>query len=145
MPIRAVADTNLFVSLARGGGATLRRFVELWDQEKFVLITSPPVLEELYGVLRRMRSSGQIPHQPHELVEILERRCERSPGAELVRGVCRDPDDDKFLSCAVEGQADYLVTGDGDLLALGEYQGIRIVTPRQFVQVLDALENEPTV
>jgi len=59
-----------------------------------------------------------------------------------VRGVCRDPDDDPVIGTAVAATADYLVTGDGDLLALGEYQGVRIVSARQFLAVLDAAEGE---
>ena len=55
------------------------------------------------------------------------------PGAR----VCSDPDDDKFLAAAVGGRADYLVTGDvSDLLHLGEYKGVAIVSPRDFVSRL---------
>jgi predicted nucleic acid-binding protein len=48
---------------------------------------------------------------------------------------CRDPKDDKFLSLAVCGRATHLVTGDADLLALNPFEGIRIVTPRQFLEI----------
>ena len=51
-------------------------------------------------------------------------------------GVCRDPDDDYLLGCAVAGAADYLVTGDEDLLAVGRYQGLAIVTAREFLAIL---------
>jgi len=53
-------------------------------------------------------------------------------------GVCRDPKDDHFVACAVEGKADYIVTTDKDLLVLGEYQGIKIIRPDKFVTILDA-------
>lgn len=57
-------------------------------------------------------------------------------GALVLTGVCRDPKDDKFLACAIEGEADYLVSGDQDLLAIGSYQGIQIVKPAQFLNIL---------
>ncbi len=49
-----------------------------------------------------------------------------------MRGVCRDPDDDRILACAVAAKADYLVSGDSDLLDLQEFLGIKIVSPKTF-------------
>jgi predicted nucleic acid-binding protein len=51
--------------------------------------------------------------------------------------VCEDPDDDKYLAAALEGRAQYIVTGDRPFLALREYKGVRVVTPRTFLEVLD--------
>jgi putative PIN family toxin of toxin-antitoxin system len=51
--------------------------------------------------------------------------------------VSRDPDDDKFLETAVTGQADYIVSGDKDLLDLGEYEGIKILKPAEFLAIFD--------
>jgi putative PIN family toxin of toxin-antitoxin system len=50
-----------------------------------------------------------------------------------ISGVSRDPDDDKYLTCAVEAQADCIVTGDKDLLSLGDYRGIAILRPAEFL------------
>ena len=49
-----------------------------------------------------------------------------------VSGVCRDSDDDNILGCVVAANADYLVTGDTDLLVIGHFDGVKIVTPRDF-------------
>jgi putative PIN family toxin of toxin-antitoxin system len=57
--------------------------------------------------------------------------------SDAVSGVSRVPDDDAILAAAMEGCADYIVTGDQDLLAIGDYQSIRIVTPRVFLQRLN--------
>jgi predicted nucleic acid-binding protein len=54
-----------------------------------------------------------------------------------VSGVATHPEDDLILAAAVSAQADYLVTGDARLQALGSYQGVKIVTPREFVQILE--------
>jgi putative PIN family toxin of toxin-antitoxin system len=55
----------------------------------------------------------------------------------LVSGVCRDPDDDQILSCALSAKADYLVTGDIDLLELKEFRGIKILNPGAFELLFD--------
>jgi len=52
----------------------------------------------------------------------------------VVHGICRDPNDNMILESAVMGKAEVIVTGDKDLLALGEYEGIRILTPRAFLE-----------
>ena len=54
-----------------------------------------------------------------------------------VTGVVRDPNDDMIVACALAAGADYIVTRDKDLLSLGEHEGIRIVTPRQFLDLLE--------
>jgi putative PIN family toxin of toxin-antitoxin system len=51
-----------------------------------------------------------------------------------LRGICRDPNDDMILECAVEAQADLIVSGDKDLLTLKQYKGVRILTPRAFLE-----------
>ena len=49
----------------------------------------------------------------------------------------RDPKDDAVVACAKEGEADYIVSGDQDLLALSEHEGIQVVTPRRFMEILE--------
>ena len=52
-----------------------------------------------------------------------------------VASVCADPDDDKYVAAAIEGRAAFVVTGDPDLLTLGEHEGIQIITPRAFLDL----------
>jgi len=54
--------------------------------------------------------------------------------AEQITGICRDPDDDKFISCAVSASAEFIVSGDRDLLDLGLYESIRIISPSDFLK-----------
>jgi uncharacterized protein len=61
----------------------------------------------------------------------------RIPLTVSVSGVATHPEDDMILATALSAQADYLVTGDRQLQALGEFRGVRIVSPRQFVMVLE--------
>jgi predicted nucleic acid-binding protein len=57
-------------------------------------------------------------------------------GARQLSGVCKDPDDDKYVAAALEGRAAYVVTGDRAFLALKEHLGVAIVTPRSFLDLL---------
>lgn len=65
-------------------------------------------------------------------------QAEVTPGQLTLPGVTRDPKDDAVVACAVEESADLIVSGDQDLLALGQYEGIQVVTPAQFAEILAA-------
>ena len=72
-----------------------------------------------------------------ELVRGLERFSEHVPGVLELSGACRDPKDDRFLACAVEGGAHYLVSSDYDLLDMRRYRDVAIVNPGQFLLALE--------
>ena len=82
--------------------------------------------------------AGELDISPISFVEFLRHSDELVVLADVVvdtgavKGVCRDPDDDVVLAAAVEGRAAVIVTGDDDLLALGAYEGIPIITPKAF-------------
>jgi len=54
-----------------------------------------------------------------------------------VKGVCRDPDDDKFIECATAGRASFVVTGDKDLCDLGAYESVRICNVSEFMEMFE--------
>ncbi len=75
-----------------------------------------------------------------ERADFLDKLIERSDvtaGKQLLQLVGRDVKDDKFLACGFEAKADYIITGDNDLLVLKKYEGIKIVTPREFLKILN--------
>lgn len=138
--IRAVVDTNLLVSYALTKGMTLSRLIEHWEKGTFAYLTSPPIIEELKEVLKRPHLREKMVADPQPLIDVVEADTEQIAGELVLEGVCRDPKDDIFIACAIEGAADYIVTGDKDLLDMGQYQGIKIVRPGEFVTLLDVLE-----
>ena len=77
------------------------------------------------------------PEQREGLLELLEEETERVSLRVAVQGVATHPEDDLILATAVSAQADYLVTGDKQLLALGSFQGVRIVAPAAFLAILE--------
>jgi putative PIN family toxin of toxin-antitoxin system len=139
MPARGVIDTNVLVSGLISGQGPPRRIVDAWLDGRFLLITSLYQVEELHHVLTYPRIASRIRLEEAELELLLVAflsQAELVPGHYQLPGITRDPKDDAVVSCAVEGEADFIVSGDQDLLVLGEYEGIRFVTPRDFVELL---------
>lgn len=137
--IRAVLDTNQYVSMAIKAGGLADQLLAAWREERFILLLSPPILEEIIRILQSPRLRRLIRLTAAELnglVESLLLDAELTPGRLTLHIVTRDPSDNMFLACAVEGRADYIVSGDRDLLVLGSYEGIPIVTAREFVRIL---------
>jgi len=136
--MRAVVDTNVLVSgLIRPRGPIGLVIRGLRDR-RFVSIVSRPILEAIVDVLTRPRLREKYGLNNEAVETFLRFLVLRSelvlPTVEIER--CRDPRDDMFLEAAVAGNADWLVTGDGDLLELGSHDRIRIVSPASFVAEL---------
>lgn len=142
MPVRAVLDTNVLVSgLVAQEGAS-HRILEAWLQSRFTLVTSLYLVDELAHVLAYPRIARRLRITPDEVEAILAAlvsQAEVTASVLCLPGVTRDPKDDPVVACAREGEADYIVSGDQDLLALGRYEGIRMATPRGFAEILKSL------
>jgi len=141
--MRAVLDTNVLISatLIRGGNED--RILRAWQRGAFELVLSRATLAELgralfYEKLRRKRWVSE--EEARLLLELLAAECILVPGKVAVKA-SRDPQDDMFLAAAVEGEAEYVVSGDKDLLSVGAYRGIEIVSPAGFVRILREAEN----
>jgi putative PIN family toxin of toxin-antitoxin system len=130
--MRLVVDTNVFVSAALKENS-LPFLVVRWIEQYDGLLKSSATEQQLLEVLARPYiAAATIPALREGVARMLA-------AAELVAineriAACRDPTDDKFLELAVNGRADLIVSGDGDLLALNPFREIPIVTPAAFVQ-----------
>ena len=129
--LRGVFDNNVLISAALLGGVPRQAFDKLLDNG--TILVSVLVLLELAEVLSRPKFDKYVTHDERmrfmvsflkvaEMVEISETIT-----------VCRDPKDDKLLELAISGKADFLVTGDKDLLVLNPFRGVEILTPREFL------------
>ena len=139
MRVSAALDTNALVSGLMIADGPPRQIVDAWLTACFDLVTSLYLMDELAQVLSYPGIAERLRLDEGELNAILAAllsRAKVTPGEPRLPGVARDPKDDAVVACAVEGRADYIVTGDQDLLALGEHQGIRVVTPRRFLGIL---------
>lgn len=136
--ISAVLDTNVIASAVLIRGGIEDRVLRAWFAGQYRVVLSAPILEEVQRVLQYPRVRSRRWMSDEETGHLLEQLAESSllvEGKQRLR-ISRDPADDKFLAAALEGNADYVVTGDADLLELGKYRDSEIVTPRQFLQVL---------
>jgi len=138
--LRAVLDTNVIVSaLIRPEGPPGQVLARLVD-DAFVLVLSPALVDELRHSLRRPRVRKYVDLPGREIearIAQLETLADPVAGKLQLKVAVRDPGDLMVLAAAVEGRADHVVTGDADLLTLGEHQGIAIVTPRAFLDFLN--------
>jgi len=130
--MRVVIDTNVFVSSFFGGNP--RKIIDLWKNERITLCLSNAVLDEYIDVLRRIGLKDE--DELEELLSLFSRGFNilfttKTPKLKIIKN---DPDDDKFIECAVALKAKAVITGDREVLAMKEYMGIRILTPQQFLE-----------
>ena len=108
-----------------------------WINNKFRLIISPAARHELYQIVAKKAKALKIfPEYASEWLEVVDQKSVLVRPKERIE-VCRDPKDNMLLEAAVAGgKADYLVTGDEDLLILKTFGETKIVTPAKFLTLL---------
>ena len=137
--IRAVLDANVFVSAVLSPKGVPAHILTAWRADRFHLVTSEAILQEIDRVLRYPRIRKRHRWMEEEIkvfVGDLGRLAILASGEHTLRVISEDPSDNRYLECAIQGEAEYLVSGDQHLLQLGAYQKIRIVTPRDFLDVV---------
>lgn len=131
--MRVVLDTNVFASSALGG--QIGAINAAWRASQFTLIMSDVIFSEYIDVLSRPKL-----HLTAEIVSAIiarvQRKAEFVTSTEIITAVEADPTDNKFLEAALEGQADYVVSGDRHLLDLKTFRSIPILTAREFIERL---------
>ena len=134
--IRVVLDTNVLISVLLFKGE-LSKIVELWQEGKIVPIISRETFDELRTVLEYPKFSltaaeikSLIEHEVLPFFEVVN-------VSKHVQGACRDPGDDKFISCAISANAEFIVTGDKDLSDLKKYQLVRIIQASNFIKMFE--------
>lgn len=128
---RVVIDTNVFISAILKSGNPAK-IVTLWRKGKIHLLLSPFLAAEILTVLDRLGIKSTYIQEltyrlEHHTIQIL-------PASHIT--LCRDPKDNEILSLAVDGVADYIVTGDSDLLTLGKIERTMIMKPKEFLQIM---------
>ncbi len=139
--VRAVLDANVFVSAAiRPEGPPGRIIEQFLRADAFTLVLSDDIVDEVmrafaYPKVRRCLRRGLDPALWMEDLVLLADFVLEPIQAPAVSS---DPDDNKYLGAAIAGRASLVVTGDPHLLTVSEYEGVRIVTPRTFLDLLSA-------
>lgn len=140
--MRAVIDTNILVRALIKPTGTVGPVLQRLRQGDYTLLYGMPLLEELVDVLNRPRLRDKYRLTEVDIRTVASLILLRGEEVKPIEPVtaCRDPKDDKFLAVAVAGQADALVSGDEDLLVLHPFRGIPIVSPAEFLELLDEAE-----
>jgi len=139
-PVRAVVDTNLFISGFFAAQGYTYQLQEMWLHGAFELAVSKKILNEIRSTL------GKTVIRKKLLIE----KGEQNEIVALIRGkahivtkdryetdkIKKDRTDNKFLACALEAKADYIVSGDNHLLEIKHYHGVQIVNAKTFVEKL---------
>jgi putative PIN family toxin of toxin-antitoxin system len=133
--IKVVLNTNILISAVVFGGKP-REIIEAAVKGKIQLVLTDEIIGEMKGVLE-----GKKFQYPAEFTDLIIRELKTL--AEIVKSkrsiavVEKDPEDNRVLECAQEAQADFIVSGDGDLLRIENFKGTKILTPGKFLDILD--------
>lgn len=136
MPIRAVIDTSVMVSVAFAQEGVAKELRDSIAASAFFLVTSRAILRELYEVLHYPRIVKQFEASEEHIDEFIGMVIERSAvteGLYSIDGISADPRDDMFVACAMEGEADFIVSRDPHLRNIKHFQGIQIIDASTFV------------
>jgi putative PIN family toxin of toxin-antitoxin system len=128
--MKVVFDTNVLVSAFVSEGVC-SKLLGRARRGQFQLITSSFILKEFEAVLLKKLSATKS-ETKQGLRILTEAVSDIVKPSQTLSGICRDPDDDNILACIIAASADYLVTGDSDLLQMRDFRGTRIITPRDF-------------
>lgn len=134
MAIRIVIDTNIYISAIFWNGRP-REIIDLGRDGKILIFTSVDIEIEIAD---KLRTKFKLAEEDVNLILLdfsaftLPIRPDRK-----VSAVQDDPDDNKFIECAIESRADYIVSGDAHLLNLKEFEGIKILRASEFLEIFD--------
>ena len=137
--IRAIIDTNVLVSGIISPKGAPRKILDLARKEIFEVVSSVSINHEILNVLHRDYIYTKYNLAEKIIDDISAFLYEGSILTEdryAVSKVKKDPEDNKFIACALEGEADYIISGDDHLLRLKHYRGVQIVDAQDFLKVL---------
>jgi putative PIN family toxin of toxin-antitoxin system len=129
--MKVVLDTNVLISGIYFGGLP-GKILEAWYARQIQLLVSPEIIQEYLNVAKRL--ADRYPGIEYEgVLGLIIQNAELVQTSDLPEPVSEDPDDDKFLACALAGDSTTIVSGDSDLLNVSGFCGIMVLTPKAFV------------
>lgn len=135
--LRAVIDTNVFVSGLFGKDSLSARLQDLWINEEFELVTSIEILKEVSRVLQYPKIKDHFKPKDETIrrfFRLVFRKAIITKDLYATDKITDDPSDNKFLACALEAKADYIVSGDKHLRDLKQFHGVKIIDVKAFVE-----------
>lgn len=139
--MKVVLDANIYVSSLISTLGSPKKITDHWEQGDIELLTSAAIIAEIGRVLRypRIMKRHKLDEKKiQRFLRLLSIRTTVIHPLSTMDAVEEDETDNRYLECAVEGRAKYIVTGDNHLLHLGDYQGIIILPPAVFIALLES-------
>ena len=132
--IIAILDSNIFISAFLFNG-NQRKLLSYAMAGKYRIAISDMILDEIKDVL--LRPKFKLTHeQVKKIINEIESLCTLYYPTETIRDACRDEDDNIILECAVAAKAEYIITGDDDLLSIKKYKNTTIVNSADFIKIV---------
>ncbi len=136
-----VLDTSVWISGVFFRRSIPARVLRAWLNHRFEIVVNSETMAELERKLReKVAEFGADPALAEEWVAYVKTFARVVSVTGVTDGICRDSDDDKFLDAALNGRATYIVSSDHDLQVLGEYQGVKVLSPREFAELLGIVQ-----
>lgn len=130
--MRIILDTNVFISGIFFSGPP-SQILKAWGNHSFQIVLSQHILDEYQRIAEELSSKfPTVDILP--IIELVTIHAQFVNTQEVDINICEDPDDDKFIECAVAGKCKTIISGDKHLLKLSGYQGVIIMNPRNFVE-----------
>lgn len=139
----AVLDTNIIVSSALSPQGRSARILDFMRRGSFSAASSDAILSEYARALRYPEVARRHGLSEAEMDELLFPLWLGLVEAPPVPPICNDPGDDMFFACAAAAGADFIVSDDKDVLAVGTYLGCRVLSSGAFLRLLEATETFP--
>ena len=133
--MKVVLDSNIFVSSFFWKGNPRKVFDRVTNGVDELFITDE-ILDEITRVMSRKKFDLNI-NEINDYVNVIESYSIKLICKSNLKKISRDTDDDKILQCGLEGNVDFIITGDDDLLVLKNYENIKIVTPKEYLNLLE--------
>ena len=137
--IRVVLDTNLLVSALGNPRGAPAKILESWRLGDIAVVSSEAILDEVRRVMEYPKVRKFLHLKAEEIegfIDELREFCLIVPGDLEVSVIEEDHSDDKFLACALEGEAEFIISGDKHLKSLREYRGVQVLSPNSFLAIL---------
>lgn len=128
--MRIVLDTNVLISGIFFSGPPAK-ILQAWKDKKIQFVISPDMYSE-YSRVAEIISNKYADVDISEILNLIAVYSEIIDAPRLPEAICKDPDDDKFIACAVSGKVEIIVSGDKNLIDTSGYKDIRVMNPREF-------------
>ena len=135
--MKLVLDTNIFISAFYWGGSPqkiLDRIIKGIDE----LYISDEILNEISAVMSRPKFKS-TPEIIEKYIKTIEKFGKKISISGKIKGICRDKEDDDKIECGITSGADFLITGDDDLLILGSYQNLKILSVNDYLNMIKTI------